>query len=205
MRSWVHSTLLRFALLALSLTVPATQAAQATYYGTGRASFTGRAPAGFGGSGAGLLAGPVTLDYTAGVLSVVSSGLVTTTGQTSFGQGLGNPPLVTNVTGIPITLSGSIHPFGAVPGETLTLHSSWFGSLFSQQDPFGPIWFQGFSIAGTPADLTSGAATMSINFRSNMLFPQIEGTGHLDLVPFPEPGTLGLLVLLGAPGLRRRQ
>lgn len=205
MRSSIKTTLLRLALLALSLTAPAAAlAAQATYYGTGRASFTGRAPAGFSGSGAGLLAGPVTLDYTAGVLSMVGSGLVTTTGQTSFGQGLGNPPLVTNVAGAPVALTGSIHPFGAVQGETLVLQSSWFGSLFSQQDPFGPIWFQGFSITGTPTDLASGAATMSINFRSNMLFPQVEGVGHLDLVPFPEPGTLGLLAL-GALGLRRRR
>lgn len=204
MRS-TQTTLLRLTLSALFLaTAVGAQGAQITYSGTGRASFTGRAPAGFGGSGAGLIAGQVTLDYTAGVLSVVSSGLVTTTGQTTFGQGLNNPPLVTNVSGIPITLNGSIHPFGAVQGETLTLQSSWFGSLFSQQDPFGPIWFQGFSITGTPADLTSGAATMSIDFRSNILVLQIEGIGHLDLVPVPEPDTLGLLAL-GALVVRRRR
>lgn len=163
---------------------------QATYHGAGTASFTWQIPANYGVSGNGQFSGPVTVDYTAGVLTFVSSGLVTTVGQVTQGQGYNNPPLVTNVMGQPVALGGSVHPFGPVSGDALTMQPTWpgFGSpVYSQLQPFGPISFQGFTIAGTANDLVSGQASIYINFQSNPFNLQYTAIGHLELHPIVVP------------------
>lgn len=175
----------------LSLGSQPDRGAEVTYFGEGWAEVSINAPAGYGISMAGEFAGPVTLDYAAGILTVVSSGLFTTSGTETQGQGPLGPPIVTDLTGTTVALGGAVHPFGPGTGDALTL-LPWGVSLpLSSQISAGSYQYQGFSITGNASDLAAGTATMSVGFRLSPLFPMMSARGHLDLMPLTPPTCLG--------------
>ena len=179
------------AILAL-IGAPAAQAVQLYYIASGSETVTVNLPAGFGASASGTILGSVWFDYSNGMLSVISSSLTTVSGQSSQGNGLNNPPTITDLTGTSIAFSGSEDPFAPSNGQWFTMTPSWPVTAAVVSELSFPA-YQGISIIGTPQDLANNVAGITINFVHGFS-PTTQASGSLRLVPpIPEPSTALLL------------
>lgn len=199
-------------------------ATEVTYLASGSANFS------FGGLGGssensnGTFEGTVTFDYTAGVLSVLSDTLVTTSGTYTEQPPFGQDPIITDVTGELIGLSGLTLPFAVDPLDNPIMRGfsqgvgirlipdNWGADYYSEiwrgLPPITPLThvLSGFSMTGTEQDLITGNATIVISMGILDYTPaSASGGAVLNLSPVPEPTSVCLLLIGAVAVLKRRR